>query len=99
MKNVFLTIIFISLFGSSGRSQNSQQKVMDGFPPSRESLVTPSNYRQHPFSQWGFRNAGAHLNVVMMPRSGAVHAFRESTNVSIGKIIVADTEGNSKTLC
>lgn len=97
MKNVFLVIASILLFENVCQSQSSQPKVMDGFPPSRESLVTPANYRQHPFSQWGFRNAGAHLNVVMMPRSGAVHSFNESPDAAVGKMISVDTEGSSKT--
>jgi len=70
---------------------------MDGFPPSRESLVTLSNYREHPFSQWSFRNAGAPMHVLMMPRSGPVHTFKESPNASIAKTTCLDTEGNSKT--
>src|SRR3979409_302750 len=30
--------------------------LMDDFPPSRDRLVTLSNWRKAPFSAWGFRN-------------------------------------------
>ncbi|MBL0745642.1 serine hydrolase domain-containing protein [Chryseolinea lacunae] len=68
-------------------------KVMDGFPPNRESLVTMKNFREHPFSQWSFRNAGAALHVLMMPRSGAIHAFREKPDHTIATTVSPDTEG------
>ena len=100
MKNVTLIVVLVIFFQNVTVAQDqnpSQQKVMDGFPPSRESQVTFSNYREHPFSQWSFRNAGAPMHVVMMPRSGAVHAFKESPDAAVGKMILTDTEGNSKT--
>jgi len=100
MKNVIIAIVLFLLFQNPAVAQDQnppQQKVMDGFPPSRESQVTFSNYRQHPFSQWSFRNAGAPMHILMMPRSGAVHAFKESQDAAIGKSIWIDTEGNSKT--
>src|SRR5436190_21711170 len=99
MKNIFVFVALICLQGGvmAQDMNSSQQKVMEGFPPSREGQVTFSNYRQHPFSQWSFRNAGAPMHVLMMPRAGAVHAFRESPNAAIGKMISVDTEGRSKT--
>ena len=100
MKNVIIAIVLFVLFQNPAVAQDQnppQEKVMDGFPPSRESQVTFSNYRQHPFSQWSFRNAGAPMHILMMPRSGAVHAFKESQDAAIGKSISTDTEGNSKT--
>ena len=99
MKNVILIVVVFIFFQNVTIAQDqksSQQKVMDGFPPSCESRVTFSNYREHPFSQWSFRNAGAPMHVLMMPRSGAVHAFKESPDTEIGKMISADPEGNSK---
>jgi CubicO group peptidase (beta-lactamase class C family) len=74
----------------------SQQKVMDGFPPSRESLVTGANYREHPFSQWSFRNMGATSNVLMIPRAGAVHLFKEAIDLTVAKFITKDIDGNQK---
>src|SRR5436190_2355484 len=100
MKNLCFIVVMFLLFHSGAVAQDQnpvQKKVMDGFPPSREGQVTFSNYRQHPFSQWSFRNAGAPMHVLMMPRAGAVHAFRESPNAAIGKMISVDTEGRSKT--
>lgn len=38
----------------------SAPKVMDGFPPSKESQVTFGNYRQHPYSQWAFAMPARH---------------------------------------
>ena len=46
--------------------------AMQGFPPTRGSQATMKNYREHPFNQWTFRNAGAPLNVVMIPREGLI---------------------------
>ncbi|MBA4056560.1 MAG: 6-aminohexanoate hydrolase, partial [Marivirga sp.] len=100
MKNVIVVIALLLVFKNVTVAQDqkpSSQKVMDGFPPSRESQVTYSNYREHPFSQWSFRNAGAPMHVLMMPRSGPVHSFKESPDAAIGKMISVDTEGNSKT--
>jgi CubicO group peptidase (beta-lactamase class C family) len=100
MKNLFplvLLLIILQHFTLAQDQKRSPQKVMDGFPPSRESQVTFANYREHPFSQWSFRNAGAPMHVLMMPRSGPTHAFKESHDAGIGKTISVDTEGNSKT--
>src|SRR4026208_2226114 len=99
MKNLFAIIVLFMFFQEVTLAQEAptKQKVMDGFPPSRESQVTFANYREHPFSQWSFRNAGAPMHVVMMPRSGPTHAFKESPDAGIGKTFSVDTEGNSKT--
>ena len=53
------------------------EQAMQGVPPTRESQVTFGNYRERPFSQWAFRNAGAPMNVVMIPREGEIHRFDE----------------------
>lgn len=99
MRKSILVIVVLNLFNAAlAQVQTpSQQKVMDGFPPSRESQVTFANYREHPFSQWSFRNSGAPMHVLMMPRSGAVHLFKETPNAEIPKMPFADTEGISKT--
>jgi hypothetical protein len=52
---------------------------MQGVPPTRESQATLQNYREHPFSQWTFRNAGAPLHSVMIPREGQIHQFDQAT--------------------
>ena len=99
MKNLFAIIVLFMFFQEVTLAQEAptKQKVMDGFPPSRESQVTFSNYRVHPFSQWSFRNAGAPMHVLMMPRSGPVRAFKESPDAGIGKMKSLDTEGSSNT--
>ena len=48
---------------------------MQGIPPTRESQVTMANYRDYPMSMWAFRNAGAVLNTVMIPREGDIRAL------------------------
>jgi CubicO group peptidase (beta-lactamase class C family) len=52
---------------------------MQGVPPDRDSQVTFANYNQPPFSQWAFRNTGAPMHVVMIPREGEIHRFESGT--------------------
>ena len=66
---------------------------MQGVPPARESQVTLSNYRQHPYSQWAFRNAGAPLNVVMIPREGEIRTLRGPLLPEIGAREFSDRYG------
>ena len=66
-------------------SLSNAQKVMDGFPPTRESQVTSFNYREYPRSKWSFRNMAAPLHAVMIPREGPVHMFKRAANNNIGK--------------
>jgi hypothetical protein len=75
MKKVFIGFLFLINVGvaiAQPDQIDSQTKVMDGFPPTRESQVTLKNYRTHPYSQWSFRNTGAPLHVIMVPRWGCV---------------------------
>ena len=51
--------------------------VMVGVPPERGTQATFQNYREHPFNRWTFRNAGAPMNVVMIPREGEIYRFAE----------------------
>src|SRR5687768_11643746 len=80
-----LIICFLSI----AQSPDTTKKVMDGFPPSRESQVTSFNYRDYPNSKWSFRNMGAPLPVLMIPREGAVHLFKEADNNTIGNTKIA----------
>ncbi len=98
MKNLIISVLFILSQSDTVAQQNRTNpiKVMDGFPPMRESQVSFQNYRDYPFSQWSFRNVGAPLPVLMIPRAGAVHGFNEASDNSIGKNISLDTEGNAK---
>ena len=55
-------------------------EVMEGFPPTSDSQVTKANYLAPPFNRWAFRNAGAPLNTLMVPRGGTVHIFQRDEN-------------------
>ena len=55
---------------------------MQGIPPTRDSQVTMENYRTHPSMRWSFRNAGAPLNVVMIPRQGTIVELRSFIEIS-----------------
>jgi hypothetical protein len=70
-------------------AQQPAKKVMEGFPPSRESQVTSSNYRDYPNGKWSFRNMGAPLHVLMIPRQDGVHQFNEVNNNELGNTKVA----------
>jgi CubicO group peptidase (beta-lactamase class C family) len=71
---------------------------MTGLPPSAESQVTMGNYRVHPFNRWAFRNAGAPLNVVMIPRQGDISSFSDLGRPSIGEREFTDLHGRTLTL-
>ncbi len=49
--------------------------VMVGVPPTMASQATLKNAREQPFNKWTFYNAGAPLNVVMIPRQGKISHF------------------------
>lgn len=68
---------------------------MQGFPPSRESQVTMANYRDYPMSLWAFRNVGAVLNSVMVPRQGDIHALPGPLRPELGEFAVADPQGTT----
>lgn len=76
----------------------TSKKVMDGVPPSKESQVTFGNYREHPFSEWAFRNAGAPFNVLMIPRAGEIYPFAEMIDSNIGKITLKEADGKNRTV-
>ena len=68
---------------------------MQGVPPSRESQVTMGNYRDHPMSQWAFRNAGAPLNVVMIPREGDIRPLPGPLRPELGEREFTDLHGRT----
>lgn len=70
--------------------------VMTGVPPARHSQVTFANYRFQPFNSWAFRNIGAPLNVIMIPRSGGIRRFADNGNPRIGKLELKDAEGRMR---
>jgi CubicO group peptidase (beta-lactamase class C family) len=70
---------------------------MQGVPPSRESQVTMGNYRDHPMSRWSFRNAGAPLNVVMIPRQGEIRPLPGPLRPELGDREFTDLLGSKLT--
>lgn len=104
MRRTFASLLALTIVAAahqafaSEASLRASQTVMDGVPPSRQSQVTFGNYRQHPYSQWAFRNAGGPLNVVMVPRGGAIHSLAEAPDVDIGKIRLKDASGDERTV-
>ena len=69
--------------------------TMVGVPPSRDSQATMGNYRDRPFSQWTFRNAGAPLNVVMIPREGDIQRLSEALRPELGEREFTDLHGRT----
>ena len=70
--------VFLALLAALvvGPSSSADPAVMEGFPPSAESQVTKANYLAAPFNRWAFRNAGAPLHGVMVPRAGNIWHFK-----------------------
>ena len=78
-------------------AQNAPVEPMQGVPPSRESQVTMANYRDLPMSRWAFRNAGAPLNVVMIPRQGAIGTLPGPLRPELGEREFTDLHGRKLT--
>lgn len=84
----------VPLLASAAQEQG---QPMQGVPPARDSQVTMGNYRDHPMSQWAFRNAGAPLNVVMIPREGAIRSLPGPLRPEIGEREFTDLHGRKLT--
>jgi len=69
---------------------------MQGVPPSRESQVTMANYRDYPASRWAFRNAGAPMHAVMIPRGGNIRQFAAASRPELAEFKVVDPQGEAK---
>ena len=65
---------------------------MQGVPPARDSQVTMKNYTQYPANRWAFRNAGAPLNVVMIPREGQIVSLGRPARSHLGQFKVTDLD-------
>ncbi len=76
---------------------SSIKNVMEGFPPARESQVTLLNYREYPFSTWSFRNIGAPMHVVLLPRGGSIHQYNVVPESKVGSIVIKDAANGEKT--
>ena len=97
LKNIFLFLSLVNLQPLFAQQATAVPKVMDGFPPTRRSQVSFQNYREYPYSQWSFRNPGAPLHVLVLPRSGAIHQYKTSIKPSVANTLIKDTAGNTKT--
>tara|TARA_B110000261_G_scaffold163516_1_gene209773 strand:- start:291 stop:1358 length:1068 start_codon:yes stop_codon:yes gene_type:complete len=75
--------------------EQAKESVMEGFPPTQASQATMSNYLQIPYSQWAFANAGAPLNVVMIPRQGKIFELTGPTRPALGNFSVSDAAGKT----
>ncbi len=100
MKSFFATILlFIPLLTVPRLvAADDPVQAMVGVPPSRESQVTMRNYRERPMSQWAFRNAGAPLNVVMIPRGGEIKTLAGPLRPELGEREFTDLHGRTLTL-
>lgn len=96
MIRIFRGVLLVSLVTASAALADKQ--VMQGVPPLPETTVTFGNYRVHPFNTWAFRNAGAVLNVQMVPRGGDVADFVDAPDDAIGRMMVTDAEGKERTV-
>ncbi len=89
MKSCPLPILLSALFGLTlAAFAGAQDKVvtpMQGVPASRESQVTMANYRDYPMSMWAFRNAGAVLNTVTVPREGDIRPLPGPLRPELGR--------------
>jgi CubicO group peptidase (beta-lactamase class C family) len=72
--------------------------AMQGIPPVKASQVTMANYLKRPYSQWAFRNSGAPLNVVMIPREGDISSFAEPSRPNLGRKQFDDWHGKRASL-
>lgn len=98
MKGLIIAILcFINLQPLLAQQADTMLKPMDGFPPSRESQVSFPNYRDYPYSKWSFRNIGAPLHVLMIPRGGPVHVFKEVKKSTAGNTPVTIAENKAET--
>ena len=94
--SVFLVCLSILLVATqSAAKETSYVTVMEGFPPTRSSQATMKNYREYPISQWTFSNAGAPLNVVMIPRQGEIFELAGPTRPDLGNFAVSDSAGKT----
>lgn len=101
MRAITLSLILCALFSlpaTSVADSSEAKPVMLGVPPSTASQVTFGNYREHPYNQWAFRNIGAPLNVLMVPRAGPVHVLSDTPDQRVAHIKVQDATGNTLTV-
>jgi len=62
----------------------NSRRIMATFPPAAEDQVTLANWRQHPFSEWAFRNVRELLPTANIARS------REPSPLSVAPLHLED---------
>ena len=77
----------VSVMSTLTAEEQLKESVMEGFPPTKASQATMSNYLETPYSQWAFANAGAPLNVVMIPRQGTIFELTGPTMPNLGNLL------------
>ena len=55
-----------------------------------------ANYRDYPASRWAFRNAGAPMHTVMIPRGGNIRQFAAASRPELAEFKVVDPQGEAK---
>ena len=85
----------VSVMSTLTAEEQLKESVMEGFPPIKASQATMSNYLEIPYSQWAFANAGAPLNVVMIPRQGTIFELTGPTMPNLGNFAVSDAAGKT----
>ena len=55
-----------------------------------------ANYRDYPASRWAFRNAGAPMHAVMIPRGGNIRQFAAASRPELAEFKVVDPQGEAK---
>jgi len=80
MRSFAHRVLLCGVLSVAAPSVGFANDVMKGFPPTSDSQVTKANYLESPFNRWAFRNAGAPLNTLMVPRGGAIHSFSRDEN-------------------
>lgn len=88
--------LLVGISGTVSGAGQAQVKPMQGVPPSRESQVTLANYRDYPMSTWAFRNAGAPLNVVMVPRQGDIRVLPGPLRPELGERTFTGQDGEEQ---
>ncbi len=95
MSRALFSILFLAaaILAPGAVAAEPPAAPMQGVPPSRDSQVTLQNYRQFPLSRWAFRNAGAPLHVVVIPREGEIKPLPGPLRPEIGERRFTDLAG------
>lgn len=88
-------LVWVLTSGAVVAQEATHTAPMQGVPPSRDSQVTMKNYTQYPANRWAFRNVGAPLNVVMIPREGQIVSLGKPTEPQLGQFKVTDLDSNT----